>query len=226
VSQGKSTTPGSSGRASFTAVEVYVEGGGSSRDEQAEIRRSFAKLFKEALGPRNKPTVIACGGRNQAFKDWKIAVRNHPQTHCLLLVDSEGPVSGGPWEHVRAREGDGWEKPEGCTEEQLHFMVQTMDAWLVADPESLEAHYGQGFRRDALPARRNVEEIPKSQLVDALDRATQDTKKKGRYSKAHGFALIGLIDSARARAAAPHADRFFAHLLSSCAALRAGRGSR
>lgn len=211
--------------APFSAVWVFVEGGGSSRDEQAEIRKSFSRLFEKALGRRSKPRVIACGGRNQAFKDWKIALKSEPRTCCLLLVDSEGPVSHGvgPWEHVRARKGDGWEKPDGATDEQLHFMVQTMEAWLIADPEALEAHYGRGFRKDALPARKDVEAIPKVQLCDALERATRDTKTKGRYDKSHGFTLIGLVDPARLRAAAPHAVRFFDALLSACTALPGGR---
>lgn len=208
-----------------TAVWLFVEGGGSSRDEQAEIRKSFARLCDKVLGGGSKPRVIACGGRNQAFKDWKIARRSEQNTNCLLLVDSEGPVGDGvgPWDHVRARRGDGWDKPDGATEEQLHLMVETMEAWLVADPDALEAHYGQGFRRDALPARKDVEAIPKPQLVGAIERATRDTKTKGRYEKRHGFTLIGLVDPAKVRAAAPHAARFFDALLAACAALPRGR---
>jgi hypothetical protein len=205
----------------FTAVSVFVEGGGSSRHEQAELRKNFSKLFEKILGARKKPSVTACGGRNQAFKDWEIALRSNPEAYSLLLVDSEGAVSDAidPWEHVRARKGDGWVKPEGATEKQLHFMVQTMEAWLIADPEALEAHYGQGFRKDALPARKDVEAIPKPQLCSALERATRDTKTKGRYEKWHGFALIGLVDPAKVRAVAPHAARFFDELATACAAL-------
>jgi hypothetical protein len=125
VSRTKGTSP--------TAVWVFVEGGGSSRDEQAEIRKSFSKLCDKALGGGSKPRVIACGGRNQAFKDWKIAQGSNANTYCLLLIDSEGPVGDGvsPWEHVHARKGDGWVKPEEATEKQLHFMVQTMEAGRV-----------------------------------------------------------------------------------------------
>lgn len=203
--------------ASWTGVRVFVEGGGGSRDEQTEIRRSFSKLLARVLGDRSKPTVAACGGRSQAFRDWKIALTSHPHDLCLLLVDSEGVVGAGvsAWGHVRARPGDGWERPSAATDEQLHFMVQTMEAWLIADPAALETYYGNGFRRAALPPRRDVEAIPKPRLQDSLDQATKDTTK-GQYTKSHGFALIGLVDPEKLRAAAPHAARFFDELVTSC----------
>jgi hypothetical protein len=205
---------------------VFVEGGGSSRGQQAQIREGFCKLFTKVLGAQPKPKVIACGGRDEAFKDWKRALKSNPDTRCLLLVDSEDPVVSpdvDPWAHVRMRKDDGWEKPAGTTDEQLHFMVQAMESWLIADPEALEAYYRQGFHKDRLPARKDVEAIPKLQLYDALERATKDTKTKGRYQKSHGFVLISLIDPTKVAAAAPYAARFFDHLVASSAALAQSR---
>jgi Domain of unknown function (DUF4276) len=119
------------------------------------------------------------------------------------------------WEHVQKRPGDGWQRPKEAGEDQLHLMVQTMEAWLVADPEALAAYYGQGFRPAALPNQSNVEAVSKKDLQKALENATKDTKTKGVYLKSHGFELIGRIDPSKVRARCPgHAAPFFEYLSS------------
>jgi len=102
------------------------------------------------------------------------------------------------------------------TDDQLHFMVQAMEAWLVADPEALASFYGQDFRRGALPGQKDVEQIAKGDLASALDRATKDARTKGEYDKSHGFELIGKIDPAKVRKASYHAARFFDALAAAC----------
>jgi hypothetical protein len=197
VSRSKTRTP---------LVWVFVEGGGTHRAQQTWLRQGFAKLFEKVLGARPKPTVIACGSREEAFKEWQQEVLSSPDKVCLLLVDSEAPV----------KPGDGWVKPEGATDDQLHFMVQAMEAWFFADPEALERYYGSNaFQPSALPARKDVENISKQDLERTLKHATRDTKK-GTYDKSHGFALIGLVDPAKIRAASPQAARFFDELLAAC----------
>ncbi|XXX72984.1 DUF4276 family protein [Sorangium sp. So ce134] len=201
-------------------MRVYVEGGGAARRAQEPLREGFSKLFERVLGGHAKPKVIACGSRKEAFDDFKRAVKSHPDALCILLVDSEEPVNPGAsaWEHVFKREGDQWHRPDGVRDEQLHVMVQAMEAWLVADPEALAAYYKQGFRRDALPRQPNVEQVAKRDLYDALDRATRESKTKGKYAKSHGFELIGLVDPDKVRAASGHAARFFDTLVGHAAA--------
>lgn len=189
------------------------------------LREGFSKLFEKALGRRAKPKVIACGSRSEALGDFTRALQSYPDALCILLVDSEGPVKQGasPWAHVSEREGDRWRRPDGVSDEQLHLMVQAMEAWLVADPEALAAYYKQGFRKDALPHRQNVEQISTRDLYDALVRAIRDSKTKGKYAKSHGFELIGLVDPQKVRARSGHAARLFDTLLQHSAA-EAGRG--
>lgn len=123
----------------------------------------------------------------------------------MLLVDSERPLNAAaaPWEHVRSRSGDRWERPSGASDEQLHLMVQTMEAWFHTDREALQKFYGQGFRASELSARREVESIPKTDLFSGLRAATANTKK-GEYSKGeHSFRILALIDPGRVREASP-----------------------
>lgn len=58
---------------------------------------------------------------------------------------------------TEARRLDDWDL-DGVADEQIHLMVPTMEAWLVADPEALARFYGQGFAINptsvAAPCRR------------------------------------------------------------------------
>lgn len=196
-------------------VKLYIEGGGATRAEQRELREGFHKLFVKVLGEGARLRPIPCGGRAQAFDDFCSGLRTAKKTGdlCVLLVDSEGPVAEGSssWEHVARRTGDQWVRPDGVDEDQLHLMVEAMEAWLLADPDALAGYYGQGFSQKPLPRRPNVEEIPKADLATALAKATHGVKAKGKneYRKAHAFALIALVDPSKIEARAPRAARLF-----------------
>jgi hypothetical protein len=150
--------------------------------------------------------IILCGSRNQAFEDFEIALRRHPDAFNVLLVDSEGEVVLAPWEHLRRQEGVKIPKLDG---EHCHLMAQAMEAWIIADPEALESYYGKGFHRSAIPRREDVEAIPKADLFKALNRATNQTEK-GAYQKVdHGAELLKRIDPRQVRSRARHCDLFF-----------------
>jgi hypothetical protein len=91
-------------------------------------------------------------------------------------------------------------------------MVQTVEAWLIADPDALASYYGQGFQRSALSKRQDVEAIPKADLAPSLDRATQRTQK-GRYHKIrHCSDLLGRLNPEKVRSRAHHCDLLFTTL--------------
>ena len=88
-------------------------------------------------------------------------------------------------------------------------MVQTVEAWLVADPDALAGYYGQGFRRSALPRNHDIEAVSKDQLSQSLERAAAETQK-GRYAKIrHCADLLGRLDPSRVRQRASHCDLLF-----------------
>ena len=86
--------------------------------------------------------------------------------------------------------------------DQVHLMVQCMEAWFVADRQALMDYYGREFRGNALPGNPNPEQIPKRDLMDGLDRATRGTYHKTR----HGFPILERLNPATVRARCPHAD--------------------
>ncbi|MGO4879493.1 MAG: DUF4276 family protein [Bryobacteraceae bacterium] len=135
----------------------------------------------------------------------------------ILLVDSEEPVVGSSrWEHVRLRPGDGWARPEGTSEDQVHLMVQAMEAWFHADKDALRDYYGQGFRIAGLSQRTDIEQIPKADLFAGLQRATKDCQK-GEYAKGEdSFQILARIDPAKVRASSPFAEKLLRVLDGTC----------
>jgi hypothetical protein len=190
-------------------VHVFVEGGGDQEIVSRECRRGFREFFSKVLPKGRQPRITACGSRDDTFDTFKSAIDRGESDVFILLVDAEEPWTGKDdvWTHLKQRDPT-WAWPEGVTEDQIHLMVRCMEAWLVADPDVLEGYYGQGFVRNALPRRRNVEDVTKQQVEDALKQATRNTKTKGEYHKTkHGFDLLALIRPEKVRAASPHADR-------------------
>jgi hypothetical protein len=140
-------------------VMVYVEGGGDKRKTLDDCRRGFGQLFEKIVRTGHPPKVVACGGRESAFDEFKCNVESGEDGFLILQVDSEGAVDPdvNSWAHLRAN--DRWEKPKAVNDDQAHLMVQCMESWFLADPEALRTYYKQGFLIRSLPRRRNVEEI-------------------------------------------------------------------
>jgi hypothetical protein len=125
------------------------------------------------------------------------------------VLDSEDEVgTGSAWVHVKNRLGDKWDKPANAAEDDLHFMVRSMEAWLLADPETISEFYGKDFQRGKLPKNKNVAAIDRHSAVNALEAASAGTQK-GSYGKgSHSFDLLSRIDTTKVMRE-PWAKRFF-----------------
>lgn len=189
-------------------LRVFVEGGGDNSLTRGRCKQAFCTLIQRAGFADRMPKFTACGSRQRAFEMFVTACENGEES--LLLVDSEGPVSHtSPWEHVRTRQGDGWARPKSARDEDLHLMVECMEAWILADVSVLRRKYGQRLRESALPRRRDVEMVPKVELFAAITRATLDCE----YSKGkQAFELLEAVDPKVLRECCPWAERFFAEL--------------
>jgi hypothetical protein len=205
----------SSTRKTIKKLIVYVEGGGRGKDLPIRCAEGFHKFIAGA-GIQNKPRVVACGTRRNAYDRYCTAIKNNEAT--LLLVDSEAPVHEHhqpsketpdrwkPWAHLLLR--DGWSKPSKSEDEQCHLMVQMMEHWFLADPETLLDFFKDGFNENALPKTRPVEAISKDKLNNGLNNAIKGTTAEGYDKGTHSFAILGRINAAKVAAASPWAKRF------------------
>jgi len=188
-------------------ITLYVEGGGDSNALRTECRKAFSKFFEEAGLSGRMPKVVACGSRREAFDDSRTGLRAAGKgDYPVLLVDSEGPVRGGAWEHLKNRPGDEWDRPDGAMDDQAHLMVQLMETWFLADRDVLAEHFGQAFNANALPANPELEEIPKDDVLDGLKQATHPCGRNRRYAKGKcSFRLLARMDPVQVVQACPHA---------------------
>ncbi len=188
-------------------IKVFVEGGGETNLLRSKCREGFRKFFSKAGLEGQMPRVVASGSRRDAFNDFRAAVRGAKKDDFIvLLVDSEDSVATGSWQHLKAR--DNWDQPSGTTDDQVHLMVQCMEAWFLADKDCLVAYYGNGFNQRTLPARQDIENIAKNDVLNGLKNATRSGVSKGEYEKGqHAFDILAQIAPDRVIAASPHAKR-------------------
>ncbi len=211
-------------------IRIYIEGGGDSQRTASPLRGGFSQFFKklldtaisekllDTLTSKNiTPKIIICGTRNNALRSFKNGLKSHPDAFNILLVDAEAPVKQkSPWEHLQLR--DNWDKPEGVDDDNCHLMVRTMEAWFIADIETLKKFYGQGFKESGIPKTANVETIAKDNLEGILKIASGGTTKKEYHKIHHASKLLELLDVTKVRQASPYCDRLFTTLIAKMAA--------
>jgi hypothetical protein len=115
-----------------------------------------------------------------------------------LLIDSEGPDDGKLFARL--------ELP-AAQKDSVFWMVQLMESWFLADIQALKGYYGQGFREARLMAKREIERVPKKDVMKWLENVTKATQK-GKYDKTgHAPRLLSIINPALVREAYPNCGR-------------------
>jgi hypothetical protein len=195
-----------------TTITVYVEGaGGKNTALSISLRKAFQKLAEASGLKGTMPAFVACGSGVNAYKEFCSHIRKETPGHALLLVDAEElPVRMARWRHVRERTEERMEEPPaGTTEDDLHLMVVTMEAWLLAaPPEAWRKVVGKNAKVEKLP--RLSETTSKAALEGALDKiigTSWNPKGKSEYA----FKLLERVDIQELRKL-PSAKRFFEHL--------------
>ena len=193
----------------MSGIAIYMEGGGDGKENRAALRQgmnTFLQPLKDEARKKSLHWDLACyGSRDETFKRFRDAVNSSTDAVNVLLVDAEGPVSQSPRLHLRNQD----KNLSFAHEETIHLMVQTMEAWIVADSAALNSYYGQGFKANKLPKATDLETVSKREVEHSLREATKDTQK-GRYHKIkHASDLLKRIDAEKVKARCCHCRRVF-----------------
>ena len=168
-------------------ISIYYEGDSS-------LRQGFRKFFDSICPAGVKIKLVSCGATANTVEDFMTAMRTNTDSINLLLIDSDGPDDGKLIANVRNRSS--WDSAAAASvnDDQLHFMIQVMEAWFLADRQCLRSYYGQNFRENRLPANPQIEEIRKDDVIPRLENATRETKK-GKYDKTrHAPSLLAQLN--------------------------------
>jgi len=193
-------------------IRVYFEGDNA-------LRKGFNNFLKSEIDLARQRdlrfNLIAGGSTAETIKDFMTAARAHKDAINIVLIDSDEPDNGNLIAEVKRRVS--WDTEAGAKiqDEQIHFMVQVMESWFLADRNALKKYYGQGFREGRLPGNQNnVEQISKSDVDNGLKNATRDTRKKKYHKTRHAPDLLSNLDVDKVRSNAPSCNRLFASLRS------------
>lgn len=180
---------------------IYLEGGATGANSKyldISCERAFHKLLDRMGFTRRKPRLVACGGRGDVFDRFRTALRTRDNNYIARWIDSEDPMTNteSAWDHLAAvTTVVAWERPNGVTDDQVLFMTTCMETWIVADRETLKAHYGGKLLENRLPSLVGLEGKNRHLVQDALARATESCPspyKKGEKS----FAIFAKLDPA------------------------------
>ncbi|MEO5333913.1 MAG: DUF4276 family protein [Magnetococcus sp. YQC-5] len=198
----------------MVTIIIMTEGGGErglpSKGLAIKMRQSFKSFISKAKIDQGDFKIVRCGSRDQAFNDFMKNFQNRTSdTVPLLLVDSEDPMPSdtNPWDFVHKR--DGWKRPDNARDEHLHFMTQCMESWFLADLDALEKYFGNGFRKNCLPKTSSIEDALKTDIIDSINQAAQNTAKRCYDKGEHSFAILAMLDPFKVQEKSPWACRLF-----------------
>lgn len=179
------------------AALIFLEGG-AEKDRRQRIRcqQAFHDLLDRMGFSGRKPTLVACGSRNNAYQKF-VAEMSKPEPGAdwfAMWIDSEDPIAEKEetWKHLKTR--DEWDRPQGADDEQVLFMTTCMETWIVADHETLQKHYdGQELVKNRLPRSSNLENVPREKVYQGLKGATERTRNPFEKGKP-AFELFGKLN--------------------------------
>ncbi len=177
-------------------IRIYFEGNDALRPG---FRDFFSGLHE--LARQNKITLRLIAAKNGP-NDFKKALRSHPDSFNILLKDCEQPFTN-PVALCHRHDID------AKLSERVFWMVELMESWFLADPDTLAKYYGQGFSRKVIGQTGDVEAVPKNEVFNRLKSATANTTK-GEYSKVrHAPDLLAKLDPKLVQKHAEHCRVLF-----------------
>jgi hypothetical protein len=193
----------------MVSVTIYVEGGGDCDELKTRCRKGFSKLIKKMGFDKRMPRIVACGGRDKAYEKFNTAITSASNDEFpILLVDSEDPITSGPWEHLKARDCR-WDRPVGAKDDQAQMMATCMETWIMADHEALREVFGSCLREGTLFPLNDLENRLRKELYETLVSATNDCGKNKGYEKgARSFQILEILNPKLLEDNLPYFKRF------------------
>ncbi|MBV9678887.1 MAG: DUF4276 family protein [Acidobacteriaceae bacterium] len=177
-------------------IWIYFEG-------KSTLRPGFDIFFSQLheLARQNNVTLRLFAAKDGP-RDFEKAPRRHPNTLIILLKDSEQPFDD-PVKLCQLRGID----PKLA--DKVFWMIESMESWFLADPETLANYYGNGFSHKVIGQPTNVETISKSEVFRRLKSATVNTTK-GAYDKTrHAPDILAKLNSELVQKRAEHCRKLF-----------------
>ncbi len=178
-------------------IRIYFEGTWTLK---TSFRRFFAELQTAASGADSEIEFVPA---KNGTRDYRKALRSHPNAWNILLKDSEEQMPQNPAALCERHGID--PKLVG----DVFWMVELMESWFLADPEALAKYYGKDFLASAIGGTQDVEKIQKAVVLNRLKQASRNTQK-GEYHKVkHAPHLLERLDPDRVQKHASHCRKLF-----------------
>ncbi len=193
---------------------IYIEG---DKRLKSGFRKFFDKYFNKHSNCSSSKIVKDFRlADSKPIKDFLLGIRNDRKQSFfhILLMDSDILGAGDPKKNVKNVNKDEWKKAKSIkiNNNQLHFMVQNMEAWFMADTNALVGYYGSKLEVDKLPQHSIVEDIPAEDIEKKFKAITRSLSSKKNYydnKLKHGSEILSRLDPEKVINAAPHCEALF-----------------
>jgi len=177
---------------------VYVEGGPSgphSKEGTIRCREGFHKLLGNLGFSGRMPRLVPLGGRQAVYDRFVTEHGKESGSYIAMWIDSEEPMGNieAAWDHLEGVQTVGtWHRPPGADDNQVLFMTTCMETWIVADRDTMKAHYGHKLQISGLPSLAGLEQRSRHDVQDRLFHATRECANA--YSKGtRSFEILGKL---------------------------------
>jgi len=153
-------------KTTVSEIRLYFEG---DRTLEQGFSRFFSKLHEDALAARVELHIVAA---KRGPDDFAKAIRANPHSWNILLKDSEEEM---PRDRYALCDKHGIPRSQVGN---VFWMVQLMESWFLADPEALDAYYGQKFSTNAIGQTADVERFRSARSITGL-RPRRRTPQRG-----------------------------------------------